>query len=102
MGRTKPLTFDERFETKLPYDKNILSQIIDKLKVFASERQMDINSDRSSGLMFSKSRTKAFPAEIKVDEQCLEFEQKMEIIGVILTSDLQWEANTEYICQKAY
>ena len=79
-----------------------MQQIIDNLKVFASERQMDINSDRSSGIMFSKSRTKAFPAEIIVDEECLEFEQKRKIIGVILTSDLQWEANTEYIRKKAY
>ena len=102
MGRPKPLTFDERFETKLSDDVNILQQIIDNLNIFASERQMLINSDKSSVMKFSKSRTKSFPAEIKVDNEFLEVKQKMKILGIILTSDLRWEANTEHMCKKAY
>ena len=47
IGRPKPLTFDERFETKLSDDVNILQKIIyDNLKIFANEQQMVINSEK--------------------------------------------------------
>ena len=101
-GRPKPLTFEERFETKLSDDKNILQEIVNNLKTFASERQMAINSDKTVVMQFTKSRTKAFPSEIKISDEFLEVKQKMKILGVILTSDLRWEANTEHICKKAY
>ena len=26
----------------------------------------------------------------------------MKLLGIILTSDLRWEANTDHICRKAY
>ena len=63
---------------------------------------MVINSGKSVVMQFSKSRTKAFPSEIKIDDNFLEVKKKMKILGVILTSDLRWEANTEHICKKAY
>ena len=101
-NRAKPLSFDERFETKLSEEANTLQKIIDDLQIFASERQMKINNDKSSVIKFSTSRTKAFPAEIKLDDQFLEMKQKVRILGVILSSDLRWDANTEFICKKAY
>ena len=101
-GRAKPLTFNERFETKLSDDKNILQEIVNNLKCFASERQMAINSDKTVVMQFNKSRTKALPSEIKVCDDFLEVKQEMKILGIILTSDLRWEANTDHICRKAY
>jgi hypothetical protein len=102
LDRPKPLTFEERFQTKLTDEANILQQIVDNLKVFASERQMMINTDKSCVMKFCTSRTKAFPIEIKLDDKFLEVKDEMKILGVILTSDLRWDTNTEYICKKAY
>ena len=28
--------------------------------------------------------------------------QETKLLGIILTSDLKWAANTEYVCKKAY
>ena len=53
-------------------------------------------------MKFTKSRTKDFPVEIKLDDTFLEVKRKMKILGVIVTSDLRWDSNTEYICKKAY
>ena len=50
----------------------------------------------------STSRTKDFPAEISLDDKYFEVKQKMRILGVIVSSDLRWEDNTEHICKKAY
>jgi hypothetical protein len=102
MGRQRPLTFDERFQTKLSDDANVLQEIVDRLKDFAGERQMLVNNDKSSVMMFTTSRTKAFPAEIFLNGKYLEVKQKMRILGVIVSSDLRWEENTDHICKKAY
>ena len=53
-------------------------------------------------MKFSFSRTKDFPAEVKVDGTLLEVKNKLKILGVIFTTNLKWNENTEYICKKAY
>ena len=76
IGRQKPLNFEERFETKLGDDKNVLQELIDNLKIFASQRQMIINTRKSSVMKFSKSRTKDFPIELKLDDQLLKVKRR--------------------------
>ena len=79
-----------------------MQNIINHLKVFSDERQLRINSGKSGVMRFWKSRTKAFPIEIEVDGAFLEVKKEMKILGVILTANLKWEANTDFICKKAY
>ena len=67
-GACLRLTFDERFQTKLSDDANLLQEMVDNLKIFSSERQMLVNTDKSSVMKFSTSRTKDFPAEISLDD----------------------------------
>ena len=40
--------------------------------------------------------------EIAVDGQNLEVVEEFNLLGVIITSDLKWEANTDYISLQAY
>merc|ERR1712106_1270594 len=102
LDRPEPHTFDERFKTKIMDDKNVLQEVIDDLTVFAGQRQMQINADKSSVMKFTTSRTKAFPSEIKLGDKFIEVKSKMKILGLIITSDLRWEENTNFICKKAY
>ena len=76
--------------------------ITDQLLEFSSERQMKINSTKSCVMKICKSRTKAFPTEIKIDENDLEVKKEMKVLGVILQPDLKWASNSAYICKKAY
>ena len=101
LGRQKPLNFAERFESKLTNEGNIMQEIIDNLKVFATERQMVINKEKTSIMKFSKLNSKDFPVEIKLDDSILNERNKVTILGVVITSDLRWDANTEHICKKA-
>ena len=101
-GRPKPPNFEERFEYKLKDESNALQVMIDDLRVFANERNMVIDEKKSSVIKFSKSRTKDFPTEMKMHNKFLQVKQSIKVLGVILTSDLKFEANTEYMCTKAY
>ena len=67
--RPGPHTYDERLGTKISDDSNILQQIVDNLVVFSEDRQMVINSGKSS---IMKICTKAFPTEIKEGDNYLE------------------------------
>ena len=49
-----------------------------------------------------KSRTKTFPTEIRMNDDFLEVKKELKILGVILTPNLKWFANTAFICRKAY
>ena len=48
------------------------------------------------------SRTKDFPTDIEVDDNLLGVKDSLRILGVILTPNLKWVENTEFICKKAY
>ena len=102
VDRQKPLAFEERFGTDLSDDVNILQKIVDQLCEFSDGRQMLLNKDKSKVMKFCMSRTKAFPAEVKIDGTLLEVKEKLKFLGVIVTSNLKWDSNTDYICKKAY
>ena len=64
IGRQKPLTYDQRLETKIK-NSNILQSLADGLLKYSSNRQMKVNSKKSCVMKICKSRSKAFPLEIK-------------------------------------
>ena len=101
VGRPKPLTFDERLETKL-YDDNILQKIMGGLEEFSNSRQMKINTKKSAVMKICKSRTKVYPTEIRIGDNFLEVKKELKILGVILTPNLKWKANTDFACKKAF
>ena len=90
-----------RLETKIK-DSNILQSIADGLLEYSSNGQMKVKSKKSCVMKICKSRSKAFPLEIKIGEDFLEVKQEMKILGVILQPNMKWAANTAYICKKAY
>ena len=96
-----PLSYDQRNETKRVED-NRMKDIVDHLETFSNERQMVISSTKSSILKICKSKVKACPVEVKVNGNFFQVKKELKILGVILTPDLKWNANTQHICQKAY
>ena len=63
---------------------------------------MSINSAKSTVMKICKSKTVAFPAEVRVNGTLLEIKNEVKILGVILMPNLKWGANTRFICKKAY
>ena len=52
-------------------------------------------------MIFNRSRTKDFNPEIYIDENLLDVVETVKLVGVILSSDLKWDKNVNYMCQKA-
>ena len=100
--RTRPLNFHERTEHILPSENNLLQYYLDDTEEFTNSNLMKINNKKSKVILFNKSRKWDFPPEVGFsDQQNLDVVSEMKLVGVIITSDLKWVKNTQYICQKA-
>ena len=63
---------------------------------------MRINESKSKILIFNKSRKYDFPPEFSFSNgEYLEVLEEVRLLGVVLTSDLRWSANTSSIYSKA-
>ena len=53
-------------------------------------------------MLFNTSYKNDFKPELTIDGVLLEVVDKMKLLGVIITSDLKWKENTDFITKKAY
>ena len=53
-------------------------------------------------MKFTRSRKLDFPLEVSFSDKInLEFLTEVKLLGVMITNNLSWQCNTDYICQKA-
>ena len=100
--RPRPFTFHERNQLILPPENNLLQAYIEDTEKFAVDNQMVINGQKTKTISFNKTRKWNFPPEVKFsNSQTIEYVSEVKLVGVILSSDLKWAKNTDYICKKA-
>ena len=104
VNRPFPLTHSERFQMVLPKDNNPLNEYLDELKAFTDSRFMKIKERKTMVMIFNFSQKYDFPTEINVDGfvDQLVVTTETKLLGVMISSDLKWAANTDYICKKGY
>ena len=60
------------------------------------------NKKKTSVMSFSRSRKWDFPPELKFhDGTQLQTKTETKLVGVMITQNLSWQRNTDYICDKA-
>ena len=100
--RVRPLNYHERTGHVLPDDNNLLQDYITDVEKFVSVNKMKINKQKTKVISFTKSRKWDFPPEIHFsDGTQLEYISETKLVGVVISRDLRWQKNTDYICQKA-
>ena len=101
--REYPLTYSERTSQILSPAKNYLQESLDELYDFTSRKLMKLKEKKTNIMKFNTARNSDFPPEIKIqgftDNLVLVSETKL--LGVVISEDLKWESNTQYICKKA-
>ena len=63
---------------------------------------MKINPRKTKIIQFNKSRKYDFPPKLYLsDNHELEVVKDIKLVGVIISQDLRWLKNTDFICNKA-
>ena len=104
VDRPKPLNFNERTQHILPSSENYLQDQLDNLQVFTAEKLLKIKEKKTNLMKINFSRDYDFPPELAIcgfSDQ-VEVVTETKLLGVILTNDLKWAANTDYVCKKGF
>ena len=98
----RPLKYHNRTEQTLnPVNSQVKAQL-GELAAYANLNEMKINQDKSKVMLFNTSHKNDFSPELEIDGVVLKLVEKMKLLGVIITSDLKWRENTEFITKKAF
>ena len=96
--RVKPLNFHERTQQILPPEHNLLQFYINDTEKFLEQNKMVLNRNKTNVMSFSKSRKWDFPPELTFRNgeklQCI---SETKLVRVIVSHDLRWSENTEYM-----
>jgi hypothetical protein len=102
VDRPRPFNYHERTQQILPAQNNLLQYYLEDTENFTEENKMKINPKKSQVILFNKSRNWDFPPEVSFSNKInLEYVSQMKLVGVVVSDDLRWGKNTQYICDKA-
>jgi hypothetical protein len=74
-----------------------LNQIAD----WTDENKMKLNEEKTNYMIFSRSETE-FATRLSLNGQTIERVEAVKLVGVWVTTWLDWEKNTAELCRKAY
>ena len=98
----RPLQYHERFEQRLPVQNSLVQEQLNSLAEHAQQNKMRINHAKTKIMLFNSAKKHDFQPELSMEGVKLEVVEKMKLLGVIITSDLTWDENTEFITNKAF
>ena len=76
--------------------QNRLNQISEEAK----ENSMVINAKKCHSITFNFSETNKPPEQLHIDNNPIERENTIRLLGIDITEDLKWTKNTDKICKK--
>ena len=102
VDRTRPVTFNERTGHILPPENNLLQFYLRDTEKFTQDNKMVINTSKTKVMKFSRSKKWDFPPELEFNNGTqIECIPDTKLVGVMISQNLGWKKNTEYICSKA-
>ena len=93
-GLVGPRTYHDRFGLFLPKEKCLLQKRLDDISESAVEHDMKLNFKKSKIIPFNFTRKYDFQPVFSLDGQQLEVVYETQLLGITLTSDCRWDANT--------
>jgi hypothetical protein len=98
-----PLAYHDRTQHVLPESNNDMQDQLDRLIQYCKDKSMKINYEKTKVVLFNTARNYDFMPKLSVKKDIhLEVVEEFKLLGLIFQSNLRWQANTDYMCQKAY
>ena len=81
---------------------NLKSQeYLEKIKDWTDQQKMILNQKKTKLMVFNFTEKYQFGTRLQLNGDNLEIVDRAKLLGVIITDDLKWEANTESIVKRA-
>ena len=75
---------------------------LQKISDWTSQHQMKLNAKKTNYMIFNFSKDHQFNTRLKVDDQLIEQVHQTKLLGVTISDDLKWHANTKELVQRCY
>ena len=99
----RPLSYHDRTLHVLPTDQTPVQGELYKMMQYCEENQMRINTDKTKVVLFNTARKYDFMPQLTIDgTNLLEVVEEFRLLGLVLKSNLSWQANTDQMCQKGF
>ena len=73
-----------------------------KVEQYAVDNEMKVNTRKNKLMVFNNSRIFDFMPSFHLANEEIQLIEEMKILGVVLSSDLKWNANTNHIVTNAF
>ena len=100
--RPQPDQFHSRTGHSLIQSKSKVFEQISAVHKYSKENDMQLNLKKTKFMLFNQCKTIDFQPSYTIEGTEIETVEETKLLGVILTSDLKFDKNTEYIVRRAY
>ena len=76
-------------------------QYLETVHQWSEDNLMELNIEKSKNMIFNFTYNYQFSTDISHHGNVLETVEETKLLGTIITSDLKWHKNTEYLVKKA-
>jgi hypothetical protein len=98
-----PSQFHERTGHILPKEENPLIEQVELLKIYATKHGMKINEQKTKIMLFNRATSVDVLPKLEISEgNLVELVDEMKLSGVMVSSDLKWKSNTNYMVARCY
>ena len=100
--RPQPDNYHSRTgHTLKPEVSNVFNQI-EKVIRYAADNEMKVNTKKTKFILFNNAKNTDFEPNFSLEKEEIDLVEQIKILGVIISSDLKWSANTKHIIANAF
>ena len=101
-NRPLPDNYHSRTGHELMPEKSSVYSEIRNIQNYAQKNDMKLNLKKSKFMLFNQCKTFDFMPSFELEGCQIELVEDMKILGVIISSDMKFSKNTQYIVKRAY
>ena len=68
---------------------------------WTEKQKMILNQKKTKVMIFNFTENYQFTTRLEMNSENLEVVSQAKLLGVIITNDLKWDSNTDYLVKKA-
>ena len=70
---------------------------LDEIKEWTEKQKIVLNQKKTKVMLFNFTENHKFITSLKLNGETLDVVQQAKLLGVIISNDLKWDKNTEYL-----